>query len=71
MEDHFINNTNLIKCRICRNDLTDKPWTSQWEAGNHYKINTCNQCGKKNWVTVKFSGSGDDNWQPGLGEELE
>ena len=69
MDDHFIKNKNITKCRICGNDLTDKPWQSQWEIDQHYKINICDKCGKKTWVKVDFEGSGHDRWKPNEDEE--
>ena len=62
MEEHFTK--KLTQCRKCGNDLEDKPWQSNWEGAQHYKTNTCDRCGKKNWVKVDFEGSGHDDWKP-------
>ncbi|MFH1682407.1 MAG: hypothetical protein ABIA37_01290 [Candidatus Woesearchaeota archaeon] len=68
MDDHLIK--EVTKCRKCGNDLEHKPWESQFEANQHYKTNTCDKCGKKNWIKVEFDGSGHDHWKPNSNKEM-
>ena len=69
MDDHLIRSKKINCCRLCNNDLENKPWISQWEGNQHYKVNICDNCGKKQWITVDFEGSGHDHWKPSEEDE--
>ena len=48
-------------CDYCAQEFDKEKWGSEWCNGdNHYKSLHCDQCGKKNWLNVKFHGSGHD-----------
>ncbi|HIG92955.1 TPA: hypothetical protein HA242_03120 [Candidatus Woesearchaeota archaeon] len=47
------------RCVYCKLDLEKRLWRSCWDNKHHYKILPCS-CGKKNWLTVHFHGSGHD-----------
>jgi len=49
------------KCDYCTNDIEKEKWSSAWCNGDkHYKTLDCDNCGKKNWLNLKFLGSGHD-----------
>ncbi len=50
------------QCLYCHADLTQRTWLSDHLDGFHYKTIICEGCGRENHVTVKFLGSGHDNW---------
>lgn len=51
-----------IECLYCNKDINLKKWFSEWNEDHHYKTFNCGNCGKKNFVRVKFHGSGHDSW---------
>ena len=56
---HLIAET--IQCLYCGEDSHGREWFSEWVREHHYKCFNCPECGKKNFIRVKFSGSGQDN----------
>ncbi len=65
------------KCLYCKHDLEPAFWNSEWGEldMHHYKSIQCHECGKKNWVQLKFEGSGHDeflsNGDKGLESKLK
>lgn len=52
-----------MACLYCSESLAEEVWRSEWRGGTgelHYKSVKCDDCGKKNWLTVPFLGSGHD-----------
>jgi NAD-dependent SIR2 family protein deacetylase len=52
----------MDKCMYCGNDFNSSNWESNHYSRKHYKINTCEVCGKSLKVLVDFEGSGHDSW---------
>lgn len=52
-----------VRCEYCHCELKKSKWSSAWGECDeqHYKILSCEKCGKKNWLNVDFEGSGHDD----------
>ena len=51
-----------MKCMYCGKSLDKKSWKSHFNAHKHYKINSCESCGKESRVDVEYGGSGHEEW---------
>ncbi|MFW6220727.1 MAG: hypothetical protein ACOC3X_03555 [Nanoarchaeota archaeon] len=59
----LLGNDNLIhKCMYCGNSFVHNDWQSNHYSRKHYKINSCQVCGKTLKLLVDFEGSGHDFW---------
>jgi len=53
--------TAILKCLYCGNDLNQNSWKSRFSIKRHYKELKC-ACGKLSWVHVNIQGSGHDTF---------
>jgi hypothetical protein len=59
---HLISEEEVLqKCIYCGKGLDTKEWKSGFYVRKHYKTVKCS-CGKENKLTIKFEGSGHDDW---------
>ena len=61
--EHLPPHIRNFQCDYCAKPLPEERWHSEWGDTDlqHYKALPCSSCGRKNWFTVRFFGSGHDH----------
>ena len=62
---HVINTTDLNPLeRVCIycSETCEAKWDSEFHGEHHYKVFLCEHCDSVNFLTVKFHGSGHDQF---------
>jgi len=47
-------------CQYCSEEVEPKSWETEWHGEHHYKVFTCPECFKENFVSIDFLCSGHD-----------